>query len=138
MSLLALYLALAISFGPAAPPALSLAVDPWLLLSTPQRFPLPWGTTWDGLTLPGLVWASSTPRRGGGTSLSHEIGHVRQIQFLGAPAFSAAYLLTAGRAFEDYWGGEWAPPPTPFPRCPLLTFHSQGVSLWQCAPRGGN
>ncbi|HEX2864890.1 MAG TPA: hypothetical protein VHN99_10010 [Deinococcales bacterium] len=142
IALLAAYVSLTLAFGGGQPPAVSVAVDPWVLVTTSTPQALPWGRPGaaQSVTLPGLVWLDRNdawPGRPDVTPLvRHELGHVAQYQALGAPAFLAAYALTGGQPFEDYAGGTWQPPPWDGrPRCPLLSWSpSGGLSLWACGP----
>ena len=135
-SLFALYLSLTLAFGGYAPPAVSVSADPWLFISTPGDMLLP-GRAVTALTIPGVVWVEWVyPSPWTLAMQTHEFGHVRQIQSLGAPAQALAYALALGQPFEDYRGGQWIPPPwNGRPRCPLFTWSPQGgLSLWACAP----
>jgi hypothetical protein len=135
-SLFALYASLAISLGAGGPRLERAQLDPWLLLRSPGTIDLPWQKA-AGLTVPGVVWASTD--KAAPDVVEHEAQHVRQLQALGPIGLSAAYAMTGGRAFEDFLGSMWEPPPTRTPDYPLISWTpDKGVALWGIPVGGAN
>jgi hypothetical protein len=131
----AFYLSFFLSISAADTRFESASLDPWFLVesSVANRPPLVAGTS-GAATFPALfVWRSTD--RSKPDALRHELGHVRQIEALGAPTFQLVYSLSGGSVFEDYLTtSPWAPPAwTGAPRCPLLTLGRAGFSFWACS-----
>lgn len=146
ISLLAIYLSTAITFGANGVTLDRVTLDPWILIRARCCVTLPWNTYGrTGLVLPGVVYvAAPGPNCAECVSnmdgvLAHELGHVHQIQALGAPTQFGVYLLTSGSAFEDYQNpGAWQPPAPAgaVVSCPMFTWRpGVGLALWECHPR---
>lgn len=62
--------------------------------------------------------------------IEHELIHAKQYTALG-PALPVAYMLSGGRAFEDYRDMMWNPPEEMINNCPLLRV-GDGVEFMPC------
>ena len=137
LSLLALYVSAVLTWGADGVPHLGrITLDPWLHLEIPGGFAGRQGWTIPGLVLTALPCPHPDCERNAAVTLEHELGHVAQIQVMGAPLEGLVYGLTLGRGLENYLNpAAWRPEPVQGARvvCPMLTWKPDfGVTLWEC------
>lgn len=68
-------------------------------------------------------------------TLEHELVHSKHWNSLG-PAFPIAYIMTAGRAFEDYEDMMWEAPPDMHNNCPMFRVQGNSLSFMPCWQMG--